>query len=558
MKLNLTVENEGKIVLTDKEYLAAGGEAVVYCKDKIAYKIYHNASKMIPLPKIEELKKITPSNVLRPQNIIRDGNKAVGYTMRYIKSTHPLCKLFTMNFRQDNKIKDEDIVNLIKEMQSTVDQIHKDGCLLVDLNELNVLVSSNFETPFFIDVDSYQTPSYRATAIMESIRDRLVKNNQFTEMSDWFSFAIIAFQLYIGIHPYKGRHPDYKPNEWGKRMDDGISVFDKKVTIPKVCNDLSIIPKSHRDWFESLFVRNERSKPPLVDAIVTFVPAPDVFIEGMGDFATEVAISLKEKILSVFNFMGTDYVVGDKHLYKENKALPHDIDGCKVLFCESSDMSPIICKLKNDTLTFEDIGTHPIGTVKAGKMMYRNGSIYSVYDGKLNENTFDRIGNKILHKVRVASNVLELSTMVFDGVVFQDLLGKCYVTLPFEKGKCASMPVKELDGYRVLEARSEKNICGVLAEKKGVYCRFMLVFDDKFETYTVTRADDVSYSPINLTVMNNGLCIMAVDSDVHLFKSHQVKVINNPPFDADTRLSNASGKVFFIEKNKLYSVKMKK
>jgi hypothetical protein len=462
-----------------------------------------------------------------------------------------------MNFRQDNNITEKDIIQLIKETQKTIEQIHKDGCLIVDLNELNLLASNSFDMPYFIDVDSYQTKSYKATAIMESVRDRLVKNNQFTEMSDWFSFSVIACQLYLGIHPYKGKHPDYKPNEWGKRMDDGVSIFDKKTTIPRVCNDFSVIPKRHREWFEAIFVKNERSKPPFADAVIVSIPAPNIFIAGgLEDFETEIVLNLGENILNVFNFMGTDYAIGNKHLFKHTAILPNDIIGSKTLLCESSDMNPIVCKLKDNMLNFEDIGTKVIGSLKASQMMYRNGAIYSVYDGKLTENSFDRIGTKILHKMRIAANVLDLSTKVFDGVVFQDLLGKCYITLPFEKGKCATMPVKELNGYRILEARSERNICGVLAEKKGVYYRFVMIFDSKFSSYTITKTDNVSYSPINLTVMSNDLCIMAVDGEVHLFKDHQVKVISNPPFDTDNKLLNASGRVLFIDKNKLVSVKI--
>ena len=170
MKLNLIVENEGKVTLTDREYLTSGGEAQVFVKNDTAYKIYHDASKMIPLPKMMELQALTASNVLRPNNTIRDGNKAVGYTMKYIKGTHPMCKLFTMNFRQDNKITEDDIVKMVKEIQITIDQIHKEGCLIVDLNELNLLASGDFVIPYFIDVDSYQTKSYKPTAIMESCR----------------------------------------------------------------------------------------------------------------------------------------------------------------------------------------------------------------------------------------------------------------------------------------------------------------------------------------------------------------------------------------------------
>ena len=559
MKLNLIVENVGKITLTDKNYVAAGGEASVYTKDRTAFKIYHDPNKMIPVGKIQELNNISSKNVLKPKNVIRDDkNNPIGYTMRYIKTGHPLCKLFTKAFKQKSNVSDDDVVQLVKEIQKTIIEIHKSNCLIVDLNELNLLVSAKFDVPYFIDVDSYQTPSYKATAIMESVRDRLVQNNNFTQLSDWYSFAILAFQLYIGIHPYKGRHPDYKANEWGKRMDDGVSVFDKDVKLPRVCNDLSVIPIQHREWFEALFINNERKEPPIVDGVVTVIPMPTTYIKDSVDFETELVKEIDERILSVFNFMGVNYMVGSDNLYKEGQKIPVDIKDCKVEFCESSDMTPIVCKLKDELMTFEGVNGKEIAKIKATQMMYKEGAIYSCYDGCLTESTFDRIGKNIFHKTRVAANVSELATKIFDGVVFQDLLGRPYITLPFEKGKCANMPVKELKGYRILEARAEKNICGIMAERKGIYYRFVMVFNETFTDYAMTKADNVSYAPINFTVLPNGVCIMVADSDAQVFIGDKVKVVTDPPFDSSTRLFNTSGIVSFIDGKKIYSVKMKK
>jgi hypothetical protein len=559
MKQTIHVDNIGKVTLTDKQYLASGGEANVYAKDETAFKIYHDSAKMIPVGKIQELSKISAKNVLKPQNIIRDNkNKAIGYTMRYLKTSHPLCKLFTKAFKQKNNISDENIVELIKEIQITIAQIHSQNFLIVDLNELNVLVSYSFKTPYFIDTDSWQCDNFYATAIMESIRDPLIKHNKWNELSDWYSFAILAFQLLIGIHPFRGRHPNYNTKDMRKRMEDGVSVFDRNVTLPRVCNDFSVIPTQHREWFESLFIRNERSIPPMVDGTTTVIAMPTVYITGTADFEASVIYDMKERIMSVFNFMGIYYIVGTDHIYKEKACLPSDIKGYKVEFCESSDMTPIVCKLKDNLLIFETIATQKIGQINASQMMYRDGAIYSIYNGHLTETTFDKIGPKIFSKNRVAANVSELATKVFDGVLFQDLLGKCYITLPYEKGKCVSEHIKELDGYRILEARSEKNICGVMAEKKGKYYRFIIVFDKTFISYAITKVDDVTYAPINLTVMPNGVCIMIADSDVHMFKGSQLKVISDPPFDSSTKLFNISGQVFFIDDKKIYSVKMKK
>ena len=64
---------------------------------------------------------------------------------------------------------------------------------------------------------------------MMSIRDPLTPKNGFNKLTDWYSYAIVTFQMYIGIHPFKGIHPDYKPKDLELRMKDGASVFDKKV-----------------------------------------------------------------------------------------------------------------------------------------------------------------------------------------------------------------------------------------------------------------------------------------------------------------------------------------
>lgn len=253
MKQEVFIKNVGNITLTDKNYVGSGGEATIYKHQNMAIKLYHDHKKSIPEAKINELSIISATNVCKPLHTVYDSkNRLIGYCMSFIKDTQPICKLFTKSFRDSNSISHADIIDIVKFIQKTIGIIHDDQCLIVDLNEMNLLVSSDFETPIFIDVDSYQTKSFRATAIMDSIRDRTVKNNNWTELSDWYSFAILAFQLYIGIHPYKGKHPKYKANEWIKRMDDNISVFDKDTSLPAICNDFTVIPSRHLDWLKKM------------------------------------------------------------------------------------------------------------------------------------------------------------------------------------------------------------------------------------------------------------------------------------------------------------------
>jgi serine/threonine protein kinase len=231
------------ITFDKKSFVASGGEGSVYVKGQTAYKLYNDPSKMMAAGKIQELSAITDPNIIRPQNIILGKNdRAVGYTMRYIPDAYALVQLFTKAFRQRQGLSHEMVQKLVQKLRALVSHVHGHKILIVDLNEMNFLVNKGFDEIFAIDTDSYQTPSYPATAIMDSIRDRHAKN--FTELTDWFSFGVISFQMFIGIHPYKGKHPKVK--DMDDRMMKNISIFNGDVRIPHVCYPLDVIQQTSR------------------------------------------------------------------------------------------------------------------------------------------------------------------------------------------------------------------------------------------------------------------------------------------------------------------------
>ena len=90
--------------------------------------------------------------------------------MPFLNDSDPICKLFTKSFKTTNNIQNSDVIEIVKHMQKTISNIHSANCLVVDLNELNVMVDISKCYSYFIDVDSYQTKSFKATAIMEAIR----------------------------------------------------------------------------------------------------------------------------------------------------------------------------------------------------------------------------------------------------------------------------------------------------------------------------------------------------------------------------------------------------
>ena len=210
---------------------------------------------MIAPGKIQELGALSEPDIIRPQNILfDDSGTPVGYTMRALPDAIALCQTFTKAYRERNHMTPDHMLKLVQKLQAGVKHVHAHGVLIVDLNEMNFLVDTTYESIYFIDVDSYQTAHYPATAIMESIRDR--HHSTFSQGTDWFSFGIVSFQMLVGIHPYKGKHTTLQTLD--ERMLANVSVLNKEVRVPGVCQPFSVIPQVYRDWYTAVFERGER------------------------------------------------------------------------------------------------------------------------------------------------------------------------------------------------------------------------------------------------------------------------------------------------------------
>lgn len=574
MNQKIKIGNGGIITLTDKNYRAAGGEASVYVANGMAYKLYHDPlHKQLSPNKMQELARIPNSQVIVPKELIFDpkDGKPLGYTTTYVDGVEPLLKLFTRTFKNDNNVSFQMINHLVKEIQKVVTDVHGAQCLIVDLNELNILADIKPSTiiPWFIDTDSYSTPSFKATAIMDSVRDRRVTvydkggtmhYNPDIE-SDWFSWSILAFCLYTNIHPFRGSHANYKPRDKAKQMDDGISVFHPGVRVPPSVNDFKVIPGRHLDYFKRVFLNNERGVPPLPDSSVPMlVPTQVITIQGTDKLQVEEVAAYDSHILAVTTIMGVYYVATKTHIYANKKEIgTHNAK--KILLCSASDGTILTAQQDNSNkIIFRDLTkADPVGTALSNEMFTRNNAFYTISKGKLMENSFTAFGNKIVHRTKEVENLSSISTKMYDGCIIQDLLGKMYLTLPYKLGSCFSKHIPQLDGYRIVGAKSEKSVVVVIGEKKGQFDRFIIIYNKAFTTCDVRKVDDVTYDTINFTVMDNGLCVLlASDTELELFSTAlQCETLTNPPFDATMKLFSTSDGIFFINGNSFHQLKRK-
>jgi serine/threonine protein kinase len=553
--MDVYVQGKSKVTLTQNDFIATGGEGSIYVRGFEAYKIYHDPSKMIPVGKIRELSRITNPDVIKPEDILLSGSgEPIGYTMRYIKDSYPLCKLFPAVFRTKHGITPEIINKLVHRKRTGVQGIHDCSILLVDLNEMNFLVSSKFDTIYFIDVDSYGCPHYAAPVLMESVRDRHSKPGVFNEGTDWFSFAIVSFQMFTGIHPYKGSHP--RVSGLDERMLANLSVLNKDVSVPPVCQPFDVIPSGYFQWYLRVLEGGERIPPPEgIEAIVftTIVSKPIVTaglinMELVHEYSSNI-ISYRcgLAITSTGTYSGAKRVFGggDFHIARTTSGKRVAVwkqDMLKMAGIDSPREIPMI-------LDVDDMFSY-------------GGDVYVKQGNKLLHIELKELYPSVFPAATMVANVTSKSTTMFDGVAMQDALGMWFATILPKAGCTYNVKIPELKGYKVVDAKFERGVLAVVGEKQSVYDMFIFRFSNDYSSYDIIKHEDITYTGISMAVLDSGVAVVMVEgTDIVLFSSRKgstgTRRFSDPAFSADMQLVADGNTLMAIQANRLYKLSMK-
>jgi len=553
-----------KVNLTDSDYIAQGGQGVVYLKNNAIFKIYHDPKQLIPEDKMDELQVLDGiTNVVIPSKSIYDpaNNQRIGFGMRYIKDTEFLCKLFVANFKAQNKISPQMIVSLVKNMQETLISIHQKGIIVGDYNEMNFLVDKGFSIPYYIDTDSYQTPSYKCNAIMDSVRDRTLPMGDFTEFSDWYSWGIVTFQLYTGIHPFKGKHPKYKMNDLDGRMTDNISVFDKDVAVPKFVN-FTGIPKAHLEWYKKVFIDGERSIPPFSDGVINYAVITNTFIDPNASVTATLLYTVGGMILDTSWRSGAHHILTtDGFYYGDQKKVSFDneIDRGSIIYTSTGEFVFIV--EKNKVVYAFDESKNLIKQFDMDYQSYAvfNNCLYVMQESGLVQYSFEKIGK--LKMIPKPISTLNLnSSKIFDGVVMQELYGKYKAIIPYEYNGCSSIDIKEIKTNRIFDAKRIDRWMFIITESSnGTADFYRIYFNENFSKYEIKCDKDVAFRNINAMVKDNGMVVLNTEDDtLELFFDFKrgTKVIEDSPVQNHLKLIDGKT-TCFIDGDKIYSIQMK-
>lgn len=540
--------------LTDRDFLAEGGEGKVYVQGSWAYKIFHDPKRALPKAKLIELAKLDRPEILGPRRLIenQDGTLA-GYAMPFGKG-EPLCKFFTESYRAQVGFSEDDAVKLAGKMQDILAWIHSHRCLVVDYNEHNLLVDPS-QTPLHIDVGAWQTLTHPATALMEHIRDPKMSGLTFTEGSDWFSFSVVITQLYLGVHPYRGRHKDYKPIAWRQMMEKGISVFNREVKLPQGARNFTAIPRGHRAWLEGVLEHGARTAPPAAGAlgapVVTPMPVP-----SSGKVSLELIAKYSARIRDVLFHEGTPYVVTATGVFQGNTLLTTGSMQRKFALIPTEGGAPIWAEwnAQREELTVQL--TNKTQIIPTQSFTVIHGRLWTTDGTYLRENKIVRFGpNLTLLSTRPAAGAVPTARFG-DGILVQPMPGSDRFSLLLKTGGVQTIKIPELAGWRILAATGRERLVQVLGRKNNDLQLVTVILDDAGRVETTLVEPWADYEVPSLVITAKGLVVRLTKTELRLWRDpRQPTVIPDPGLNPGARLWVDGADVYASEAETLWRVR---
>lgn len=192
------------------------------------------------------------------------------------------------NVSNDYVMSDDEAVELFYNMTYCVFSLHKQGIVLGDLNNRNILYDTDRKLPLFVDIDSAQVDDFVCDASSEEFLDPLImrkrldgsedKNEgayEYSTGSDIFALAVNIYQVMVGFHPafFYGNN---KPRDTTRKK-----MFLLKLRYDKKFLQQSGIELLNNDEHEKRLVEIQKKYPVLYQHFV------DVFVNDQRNYFTE-------------------------------------------------------------------------------------------------------------------------------------------------------------------------------------------------------------------------------------------------------------------------------
>ena len=519
-KHTISIEGRGTVTLGPGDYVASGGEGHVYrpSSGSVAIKIWEDSSRVISGRMVERIKALSvlkSDMIASPEALVRsDKGDLIGYAMPWAKGADlPLA--FTNDWRGNTKFGDAQALEFVNRMRDCVSYAHSHDIVLGDANELNILVSEIGKNPVYIDVDPWIPRGFSGDSIMPSVQD--MHSPLFTKEADWFAWGIVSFQVLVGVHPYKGYHPDFKRGDEEGRKKANVSVFNRKVELNKAVRPFSLIPKPLRSWYESTFQSSSRVIPPEVNTVATAsITQPAILTAKIvGKLTISKAFGMPAEFMRVIapdRILCSDGTVlslpdgrkagvvegGESFTMLDNGSslMRVSVDDRKVVF-------GVVNMLHTALLSWAGINAYQVWEA--------SGRLFAVVDGGIVELQAREIGMKQMLLTGRKWPLNPNSTVFGGGAAVYDALGAKHLVVPQAGQAVAILRVKELDGMKPVSILAKgKTVIMTVIDRAGAYRRASFWLSDNLASYTAEFAP-VSDGSLSDVVLDSGV-VLWIDS----------------------------------------------
>lgn len=554
------------------DHLGTGGQGSVYSvgADR-AIKIFHDPDVMTKggmAGRVTALSLLTHPSIVGPRGLVHDHmGDPIGLFMPNLQGGEPFPSVATNTFRQQTGFGDVQVNRLVESMFDVGRYAHSNGALMVDPNMLSwlmLMVAGNPESRI-IDVDSWSIGNYPPVAIMESIQD--FHTQGFSELTDWFSVGVVAFELYAGIHPYRGRLSGYERDEVIRRMRDNASIFAPGVSLNKNVRDFSRIPGPLRDWFFATFQEGNRSVPPSPYATgvgrIAGAVVVRTIVTDQGALMYEKLYQHSDRAVRVFP-CGVVLTEGSQ-LY--------DLESSKIIGSASSRDCEVIKKNGYWWILENNEGRVTCSAVSISSLeqedtrLALNGHALLQANNRLFVHT-----NQGLVEIQVRDlgvpratagqrwGVMQGSTKMFDGVGIMDMMGSTILILPHGDQAVEQIRVPELDGLRPIAAKAGHRFVAILTvDPQGQYKKIELSFDDRYGGYRFWEGLADS-SELNMAFLPRGVAAIIVEDGVlNIFvpSNGNLNKVQDRDITTDMTLGNWGNTVVYIRRGEVWSMSLR-
>jgi hypothetical protein len=372
--------------------------------------------------------------------------------------------------------------------------------------------------------------------------------------------------MFVGIHPFKGSFKAMeniaeKEKRLDARMLANISVLHPGVTVPASCLPFTIIPPAYLEWYKAIFEDGKRLPPPEGVSTIVAIATPLIpFSSGSNRF--EIT-ELREFDSDILWYDGT-ITVTEESIYFNGKKYPKPPFDVKALVTLRRGHL-VTAYMDGSHVRFRDLTNArdiPSG-LKGESVMLSGGRLYLKHQENLFEVEFVESSQNTLMSVKVAANVIAASTIMFEGLAIQSLLGSFYASIPNGTGACYQVRLSELDSYRIVDARLFRNVLVVIGANQGRYDRLIFRFSEDFRGYSLRTVSDVNVTGINFTVLDSGLVLNLTDEDVlEIFPRHmdsaRIETVLDTAIDGDIKLFHTGSQALIARYSKMYRIKLRR